>query len=464
MMMGQKLDTTSSSSLDSEEMRLRHCRTFGHATRSIELFPERRELGIALLCVLALAFALRLAWALSGPPQRFDEYAGIAENLAAGRGYSWSVAGEIVPTDIRAPLYPLLLSASIAVTKSYALVVVWQALLSTASCFLAYVLGASLFTSVEGFYCAALCTIDFFQITMVRYLLTETLYIFLILLFQILLLYLLRSNSARLNIEVVIPCSIAIACAILVRPEAPVYFALIMIYVMYVNRKLGKTHMMRVGLIAGSAFVLMLPWMVRNYTVLGDFEISNGILVDFNMYRGLVELNGNPEGNYGFEFYQDIKAGKLPINPASSRQPTRQQVLEGWIAAIRTRPVAVAVERLRNLSRAFIYKGEYFFSKSMSLRQCVTDNQFGLLAGKLLCDIGFGILPWGLALWGSFLAQMKYRKQEWITLWIFPLSVALLMIPLWADPRYMLPAHVLLAPLGALSLNSVFLRVRKRAF
>ena len=70
-----------------------------------------------ILLILALALVLRFGavWLLRGQlTDDRDAYLAIAENLAAGRGYS-SVPGE--PTAYRPPLYPLILAPAVAVAR-----------------------------------------------------------------------------------------------------------------------------------------------------------------------------------------------------------------------------------------------------------------------------------------------------------------------------------------------------------
>lgn len=281
---------------------------------------------------------------------------------------------------------------------------------------------------------------------MVRHLLTETLYVFLILLCQIFLLCVLRTRTDRLNMGALLAYATAVSCAILTRSEAEVYFVLTLLYVGFSYRERLLTFAKRMGLVVAVVLCLVFPWASRNYVVMGNFAVSNTILVDFNLYRGLADVKGNPSADYGFDFYQDIRSGRLPIS-RSAHNPMRVNILHEWLAVVKEWPRAVITERIRNLYNVMIFKGEFFFDEPMSLLERIRGRQWFRLVGKALFDGLFGVLPWCMALLGTYLALLKHQLSEAILPWIFPLGILLLMIPLWRDPRYMLPAHVLLAPL-----------------
>ena len=433
----------------------------------IQLLPKARKLKVALAFIMAIAFGIRILWAFSAPPQRFDEYAEIAENLSNNHGYAWTIGGKLVPTDIRAPIYPLLLSACYRVGHSFEPAILLQIALSTASCYLAFVLGASLFSSEAGLICSALSALDFFQIIMTRFLMTETLFIFLILSGQILLLRVLRSDTSKLRLGFCISYSAIMSAAILTRPETLAYFSLLLVYLVYALRRESRICLIRVSLVLCVTVCLVIPWMIRNYIVLGDFEVSNGVLLDFNFYRGLSEVKGNSSNDFGFEFYRGIRSGKIPINPSASRKTIHQQIVNKWEEIIVNRPRTVLIERVRNLSRALLYKGEFYLADPMSLKQGVATHQWRRVVEKAGLVGVFGILPWFLAIWGAVCVRTKRIANEMVTLWLFPVCVIILMIPLWADPRYMLPAHILLAPLVAVALltirtkmQSIYSRIR----
>ncbi len=70
-----------------------------------------------LIVLLAIAFAVRLAAVPIGlrqaelrGPTYFDEYGGIARNIAEGRGFSYHWYGATHPTSIHAPAYPYILA------------------------------------------------------------------------------------------------------------------------------------------------------------------------------------------------------------------------------------------------------------------------------------------------------------------------------------------------------------------
>ncbi len=80
----------------------------------------------AVVAILALAAVCRLApWGTGGDPSRFaslpdsGEYQRLAENLAAGHGFSAAVAPPYQPDLRRTPVYPVLLAGAFLVTRHH---------------------------------------------------------------------------------------------------------------------------------------------------------------------------------------------------------------------------------------------------------------------------------------------------------------------------------------------------------
>jgi hypothetical protein len=203
------------------------------------------------------------------------------------------------------------------------------------------------------------------------------------------------------------------------------------------------------------ALVLNLSWAV-----------SDPLFIDYNLYRGVADIR-NDRTEYGFNFYRAIRAGPSPFNEGQrfdtpdERHRIRQEVISQWKQVLREHPGEMLKKRIRNLYGLWIYRGDFFFTESIGLSEAIRSHRWGNLFLKLVFYILYSLLPMVLAAAGTWMAM---RKREWracLLLWLYPIIITLMMIPLSPDHRYDLPSHALLAPLVALALIQIFSKWKK---
>jgi 4-amino-4-deoxy-L-arabinose transferase-like glycosyltransferase len=409
------------------------------------------------LCLILLAaFALRLAWVLTHDLKDFDEYWEIASHLLAGRGFALPEDGRIAATHLRPPSYPLLLAGLSWLGASWRGIGVLQAALSAATCWFAYELGRHLFSQRVGLLAALLLALDFPLIVMTGWLLTETLYVFLLggIAYGVIAKAWQTKHGALL-------IGLLAGAACLTRSEAWLYLVLLLLAVIVSPSLRLFVSPSRIGLAVTAAVLCVAPWLLRNHFVLGQTALSEPLLLDFNLYRGLTAVRGD-SSDFGFAFYLALRRNRSFFAPQRRleepgvRQQIRKRILDEWQHLIRTRPFAVWRERLANLSLLWIYRGAFYLTDSTSVGTAWRTGDYAHVLHKLWFYLGFSLLPFALALWGSW--QTGWRWEIGL-LWLYPLTMTLLMIPLWADYRYGLAAHVMLAPLIAAALKNLGLTV-----
>ncbi len=410
--------------------------------------------------ILAFALIVRLVWIATHDVKDFDEYWEIVTHLMAGRGFALPEDGRVAATNIRVPLYPLLLAAISWLGGSWKVIGVLQAVVSAATCWWAYGIGRHLFGARAGLLAALLVACDFPLIVMTGWLLTETLYVFLL---GGIVYWVITGAWQTTRGAVLIGLFAGAAC--LTRSEAWLYLVLLFIAVL-IRWIYGKAARGGVGQVLNLphsalavssrktllAFVIaalcVTPWLLRNHLVLGQTAMSEPMLLDFNLYRGLTDIRGDSK-DYGFDFYLALRRNRSffdaqRLEAPGVRADIRSRIVSEWQQLIRTQPLRVLQKRLYNLYVLWIYRGGFYVTESIGISDAWRNNNVTDLLRKAFFYLGLSVLPLSLALLGTWRAGLSINLA---LLWLYPLTITVLMIPLWADYRYCLPAHVMLAPL-----------------
>lgn len=241
----------------------------------------------ALPGVLVLAFALRVIFLiLAGvnAPLTGDElaYQQIAENVAAGRGF-FQDNNPFFPGQIlfawQAPLYPLSLAALYALFGSNLLLAKLMGIvISTATVYVTYDLARQIFTAAKrsiALVAAFLVAIYPGFLTHSHLLLSETLFIFLVLLAFDFAAHAFESNTPRVWLWI-LGAGALWGLATLTR-GITLYFT--PLFALWIGWMLWREHrgLMRAVLpalmfVAATALVI-LPWSARNYSQFGQFVL-----------------------------------------------------------------------------------------------------------------------------------------------------------------------------------------------
>ena len=254
----------------------------------------------ALALVLVAAGVVRLGYVLTlenalnvtfeADPLTYDQ---LARNLLAGRPYVgasfYFPAGTENPTALWDPLYPLFLAGIYAlVGHDFLAVRLVHVVLGVASCGLVYVLGRSIFGPRIGLLGTGFAAIYPFFIYYTGQILTETLFIFLML-----ALLTLARAVAQQRIRgalAVLTLGIAAGLTVLTRAEA-LYFAVILIVVLgwwSAPLRTGGTPGWRARVISLIALVVVFaatlsPWVGFNYTRFDRLFVTTKL--GYNLYK-----------------------------------------------------------------------------------------------------------------------------------------------------------------------------------
>lgn len=212
------------------------------------------------------------------PPLISDDtdYDALARSIAHGDGYEL----EGKPTAYRTPGYPLIVGGMYALfgdTKTP--VRVLQGLSDVVSCFLVFVVGKRLFSEGVGLIGAAVFAFFPIEVLYVSHLMTETIFTSIFLLVIVLALQVGRTPS-RPRRDIVLGALIGVDT--LIRPVVLIFPLLIFLWKSRGGIPL-YTNLRSVALICIAAFLVISPWILRNYSEFHRFALTSNVGVNFWM-------------------------------------------------------------------------------------------------------------------------------------------------------------------------------------
>ncbi|MEP7132731.1 MAG: hypothetical protein ABI914_06170 [Acidobacteriota bacterium] len=279
-------------------------------------------LGVAVRVALFLASSAEPSRRLYAPDS-FD-YARLAENLAAGHGFSTDTAPPFHPNVLRTPVYPAVLAAVLAAGgRLESAGVALGVLLSCAAVWLTR-RAARLWLfdphPRAGLLSAALVAADLGAAAYANFLLTESLFVVLLLLaFASLAPRAAGSPSGR---GADFGAGLLLGAAILCRP-----IALGLPVALSIGRPLRGA-----AILLGAAALVVLPWVLRNQAAAGIFNVSS--VADVNLFYHRSRAIRDAQEGVEQEAPSEISGTNDPAR-------VRQMRNEGW-RVILSNPVSYA--------------------------------------------------------------------------------------------------------------------------
>jgi len=244
-----------------------------------------------ILAVLIIAVALRFAWGISRDPHQLyfpdsRQWNGIALNFLSGNGLIVDEGAKA----LRPPVYSLFLSFIYFVfgKENLLAVRVIQALISSCTCLIVYLLAKKLFNAATAKISMAACAVYPFFIYYSGAVLTETLFIFILSLIMLFL-------SGRRFLWAGIFFGLGILC----RPELIVFLFLALAGMFIVLPK--KEALKRAIVMAAITGAILFPWTLRNYRVFHAY-VPLTTMSGYTFYEGNSPYNstGGPGGALPF--------------------------------------------------------------------------------------------------------------------------------------------------------------------
>jgi len=412
-----------------------------------------RRTWSALPLILALALVVRIAVIVATPHFRpiFDahDYDRTALSIAHGHGYPDSQFRPGESTAFRPPLYPLVLAAVYAVGGHWSAGRVLNALLGVAVVALVFLIAQRLWGRRTAVVAGVLAAIFPPLVTFAATLLSESLFIALVLAAVLATLEYRRSRHLGWAVAAGVVCGLAA----LTRANGILLVVGAGAGVWVLRPRLSRAALVAPAVVVVVAALTVAPWVVRNTIV-------------FHRFVGISDQTGEAlAGTYNSQARQK---GDLP---GRGRPPQQLPTFQGLFrdrrldeAALMSRltsrgltymadhPGRVAETSVWNTLRVFavVHDGPFRPGWEAGVLQATGD---GRLASPLVPVTLYAILI--LALIGV-VAQVRGRARRAPPfIWWFPVLMVLPAIVVWGQPRYRAPVDPFLVMLAAVGLVAI---------
>ncbi len=417
--------------------------------------PRPRRLRWLLLFAVALVLRSGYAWMLSGPgtvpysdPAHYDT---IAWNLASGAGYSLGTEGHTRPTAYRPPLLPFLTSLVYRTFgHRYELAVQAQCLIAALVPLLVVLLGTALFDARVGWLAGWLAAVNPLIVFFTGYLLTESLFIALMLL----ALWLGTRWVRRPSVWVAFATGVVWGLTSLARPLA---LLLPVVVSLWAWRPLGRAvgggaRLAQIALLGLGLVSSVGPWTLRNALVFHA-------LVPISTNGGRVLLDGYNPRSWDEPALRG--SGWLDVKAQPYDSLIRMPEIQGDRLA-RAEAMRFARAHASRLPEMALAKLARFWRMTAEGGGTGTWQNRGSLLARLAAHVDpvllWSLIIFPLGLWGviTVLAGPD-RLFHSLPLWMM-LYFSLLAMAIWGGLRFRAPIEPLIVLMAAVG----FMNLRRR--
>ncbi|MBM4285643.1 MAG: hypothetical protein FJ128_10410 [Deltaproteobacteria bacterium] len=360
-----------------------------------------------------------------------DQYLQIAWNLA--RHGMLSLDGRR-PTATRVPLYPLALAGTLSLPHGLTLALGLNCLLAALAALLSYFLARLFWSPPTGLLAMTLTGLSPHSFNWFLWMQAEALLAVLLLAFLIVLVQLLR--TARTGYAWL--AGLLAGLAALTRPETALLIPLYLVFLAY-YRGSRRQPFLKAGLaLALAAGLTLLPWLVRNYAVMGTPTLSTlGGFTFAGAHNDRVRTHpGSWYAHLAYAGPEELDRVEALPEPEQDRFLWRRGL--SWLSNLTWREFLVL--EVQKLHRTF----------KPSFR--LWGKEFGWSAVHLVLTAPFALL-YCLALTVGLVRlarepDLNRRAQLAALVWIFLLPLAVTLI-FWGNMRFRAPYEPVIFTLGA---------------
>jgi len=247
---------------------------------------------VAALLLRLLVFAV----VLQKPEKMFrpdsPSYYSTALNLVDGYGYSSSSSAPYTPNIMRTPTYPFFLAFLFEIFgKNFHVVAFAQIILSVMTIVLAYYAVLRFGTQKQAFLGALLLTCSTGSVIFSNYILTETLFSWLLMIITWLLIKYHENQEGKVAVLMGILCGVLILC----RPVAILFPLVVVVLYSLINQFSWRPILIHSFLFLFATVITISPWIIRNKKEANVYTISS--IANFNLlYFNAVSLRAYMEG------------------------------------------------------------------------------------------------------------------------------------------------------------------------
>jgi len=284
-----------------------------HVIGEIKLKRGNSYLIIFLAAVLLSLFFI--IFDKDGSSVRNDAtiYLGLAKNVLEGHGYSDQAIVPYAPTMSREPVYPLFLSFLLFILKNNIfLIQVTQAIIYAFTCLIIFKILTLIISNGGTAFKIAMINALFPALpNYTAYLIAETLFAFLLALTVWFLVIAFKKNDLKAYLF----SGIFLGLATLTRAVVVLFFSFVILIIIFESlRKYERIFISlifkQITLFLFGFLIIVLPWMTRNYLVLGKFSISSRGFNTLYVRASKVDLNKKEMKMYALSCISENLAGK----------------------------------------------------------------------------------------------------------------------------------------------------------
>ncbi|HYE66318.1 MAG TPA: glycosyltransferase family 39 protein [Pyrinomonadaceae bacterium] len=400
---------------------------------------DQRSRTRDLLILTVIALAVRLAWLRWGAWNAVDalDYLAIARNIAFHYVFSLETgAGPLLPTAHRPPLYPALIAALWWGDSAPVSAVLWlQAGLGAATVALVYLIARDRFNrTVAIIACAGMI---FAPMTCLfgAAVLTETLFTFLLTLGIF-----LWGRERFLRAGIIFGLSLLTRPTLL--PFLLVLAALSLLPQWRAHRRAYVTMLLM-------ACAVSSVWVARNAIVFGHFIPIAASGWGTNLLVGTIETDTGGRVWTGTGWAPlNLETHPVTRTGAELNEVEKDRVrLRRALGRIADGPLHWLVVRAKQYPKLFIDNGDYLLgARNLPLREAIREPRPLVILTKTAFISG-NLIVFALAAFGLFVERARFVSLGHIVL--FPIFLSLVHLPMWIEPRYLVPAMPFVAILGA---------------
>lgn len=404
-----------------------------HLTKFTSVFYDSIILFLASSCI-RLIYIQNRYWVAGDTPDYLD----IAKNLAFHHAFAFTNAnGSLQYTALRPPLYPFLIALFwTGPEPPIKILLLCQVLIGSITVVLIYLMTVKQFNRLIAIVSASLLVISPLTIHYTASVMTETLFTFLV----VFGCYLWGEQKNFLS-------GFFFGLASLTRPI--IFPFLVLVFFISLLSKLRFRWRGYLTIVL-TAFIVASPWIVRNTLLFNRLTLTQSSGYGTNLLYGSIEIP-----LWGDDVWSWILKDPLtqPVPGLDEIELDRFR-MKIAVSRISNNPLGWLKARVKQYPRLFLDSGDYILGDySASFGQAIKDSNFLVLFVKLFFI--FSSLMLFLLFWtGIFIFRGKILNL--LHIFLFPLFVILMHLPMWIELRYnlaALPFIYIVAAIGLVGLT-----------